>query len=377
MSHSESWALRLVRAAPSPRELLQRRRYRTPVFLRLFLDHVEEVRFRDPREGLELAKVALQLARLVPEAGDEEGRREHIENLVRAHTVLAGAYRVTGREAAAESQYELASEIARSEVLSPIAEADLNLRLATLGRRDCQTRRDGAAKALELIAAAEAAYRTVGDQRRIAEAHSVRGYILNEAKRFSEAIPCHGKALSLALSLQRAISDDPAEVAALARIVESAQTNLAYAVSESPDCGFAASALAYINAAQRELKGRRRSLTRHLLQWIEGRVYVKLRLVQRAGRRFKTARKGFIRLEVPWEIALVSLDLASLYRTGEQWELLDTLAVDTFGRFRELCGDYEAIAALSMWVDAVEARQGVSAAIGKAREKVEARRSRA
>ncbi len=376
MAHSELWARRLLRKMKSPRELLRRRRYWTPVFLRLFLDHVEEIRFRDPRAGLKLAKYAPQLALLVPEAGGAEGRREHCGDLVRSHAVLAGAYRVVGRDAAAESEYELAIKIADSGDLSPVARADLNLRRATLGRRDSLTRQQQASKALDLVDAATATYRAAKDRRRLAEAHAVRGYVLNEAEQFTAAIPYHGKALTLALSLKQTKPADPADVAALARVVKSARVNLAYAVSQAPGIGFAATALAHINAANCELRGRRDSVTRHLLQWIGGLIFLRLDRPDRAETRYSLARRGFVRLDLPWEIALVSLDLAALYRAGERWKELEDLAADTFGRFRELCADFETIGALSLWVDAVQARRGVKAAITAARETVETRMGR-
>ncbi len=387
MAQSEKWARRLLREMNSPRDLLRWRRYRTPVFLRIYLDHVEEVRFRDPRAGLKLAKFAPQLALLVPEAGGAEGRREHRENLLRAHAILAGAYRVAGQDTAAESEYDLAVRIAAAEALSPVARADLTLRLATRGRRDNRTRQEGCAEALNLVDVAEAAYHEAGDRRRLAEAHAVRGYVLNEAKRFYAAIPCHGKAPSLALELQRTRPEDPANVATLARVVEAARANLAYAVSEAPSVhavaeapgavyGFATKALDHIAAAYRELRGQRNSLTRHLLQWLEGKIYLRMRRPDRAETRLNLARRGVVRLEVPWETALVSLDLAALYCDGERWPELEALAADTFGRFCELAADFEAIGALSLWVDAVEARRGVSAAIAAARETLEARKAR-
>ncbi len=360
----------------SPRELLRRQRYWTPIFLKIYLDHVEEVRFRDPRAGLKLAKVAPQLALLVPEADGPEGRREHRENLVRAHAALASAYRVVGRDATAEAEYELAVKVAETEALSPVAKADLNLRLATRGQRDDQTRQRQCSAALDLVAAAAATYRAAGDRRRLAEAHAVRGYLLNEAKNFTAAIPCHGQTLALALSLEREKPTDPADVAALARVVEAARSNLASAVARAPGIGFAATALGHISISQRELRGRRNSLTRHLLQWTEGRVYIRLKRPNSAEKRFNVARRGFVRLEVPWELALVSLDLAALYRASERWPELEALAADTFGRFRELAADFEAIGALSLWVDAVEARRGVKAAITAARETLEARKAR-
>ncbi len=201
----------------------------------------------------------------------------------------------------------------------------------------------------------------------------MRGFVLNEAKRFAAAIPCHGEALTLALNLERTKPANPADVAALARVVEAAHTNLAHAISEAPGNGFAATAFGHINAANHALRGRRDSLTRHKLQWSEGKVYLRLERSDRSEKRFKVALRGFVRLEAPWEAALVSLDLAALYRAGERWEELEDLAADTFGRFRELCADFEAIGALSLWVDAIEARRGVKAAIAGTREVVAAR----
>ncbi len=209
------------------------------------------------------------------------------------------------------------------------------------------------------------------------EACAVRGYVLNEAKRFFTAIPWHGKALALALELQREKPADPADVAALARVVEAGQANMAWAVTHAPEIrGFAAIALDCISRAYRELRGRRNSLTRHLLQWTEGKIFVRMDRPDRAETRLNLARRGFVRLGLPWELALCSLDLAALYRAGERWAELETLAADTFGRFRELAADFEAIAALSLWVDAVEARRGVEAAITAARETLEARKGR-
>ena len=57
-------------------------------------------------------------------------------------------------------------------------------------------------------------------------------------------------------------------------------------------------------------------------------------------------------------------------------EKLEDLAADTCRRFRELEVDHEAIAALSLWLDAVRAQKGATAAIEAARQVVEARAPR-
>ncbi len=46
-------------------------------------------------------------------------------------------------------------------------------------------------------------------------------------------------------------------------------------------------------------------------------------------------------------------------------------------RFRELAADYEAIAALSLWVDAAQTRRGVAAAIEATRQVLEDRQKKA
>ncbi len=103
-------------------------------------------------------------------------------------------------------------------------------------------------------------------------------------------------------------------------------------------------------------------------------MWEKLGAHRRAEQLLEIARRGFVRLDLPYEIALVSLDRAALHGLFGEWEDLEDLAADTFARFCELAADVEAIAALSLWVEAVEARRGVRAAIDAAREVLEARR---
>ncbi len=133
--------------------------------------------------GLKLARVAPQLALLVPEAAGVPGRREHRENLVRAHAVLGSAYHVAGDVTAAELAYQKARRIADVEAVSPVVRADLDRGVATL-----RARQNRFAEALDLVASAVAAYLAASDQRRLTEAHAVRGYVLNEAKRFAAAL---------------------------------------------------------------------------------------------------------------------------------------------------------------------------------------------
>ncbi len=353
----------------NPEELLRRRRYWDLTFLRLFLEHVEGLIIRDPRAGLKFARVAPRLALLVPEGDQPNERRQHREAQVKAHAVFAAALRTIGRPDMADSEYELALKIADSAAISPSARAHLNHRLAVL--RACQKR---FVEALALVDEAVEIFRRERDSLGLAEALAKRGYVLNEAERFTEAIPHHGEALRLAGEALR-LAGRRQRPAAAVRVHRAARVNLAHALTQS-SADNASKAIDHIRAAFRELHGLRRCRERHHCQWIEGKAWLRFGFRRRAEQAFKVARRGFVRLDTPWEIALVSLDLAALYRSRSAWKSLEDLAADTFGRFRELCGDFEAIAALSLWVDATQARRGVKAAIGAARETIEARMER-
>lgn len=126
-------------------------------------------------------------------------------------------------------------------------------------------------------------------------------------------------------------------------------------------------------------------MPRHLLQWVEGLVLRRIEscgaqagysLLERAEKAFKRAREGFIQLRAPWEIALVGLDLAAHYRAAGRWEDLFAVAFDTLQRFRLLSGNTQAVAALSLCVDAARARSGAEAAITAAQKMIATRAAR-
>ncbi len=353
----------------NPEKLLERRCYRDASFLRVFLDHVDDVIYRDAKAGLKLARIGPKLAELVPAARGRREKRRHGERLVRAHATLGGAYRATARLKAAESEYALALKIADSAGISPVPRADLYRRLAVL--RAWQER---FTEALALTHEAIEIFRRRKDRQGLAAALAAHGYVLNEQGHFAEAVPFHGEALRLAGEVLRLAGRN--RTAAQQRIHQVARLNLADALSRSQSSEIAGKALEHVLEARRVLRGWRRCRARHHCQWIEGLAWLGMGLDRRAEQSFWVARRGFIRLDAPWEIALVSLDLAALYRLWGQWEELETLAKDTFRRFRELSGDFEAISALSLWLDAVRARKGATAAIKTAQRTVKARMPR-
>ena len=180
------------------------------------------------------------------------------------------------------------------------------------------------------------------------------------ACRYEEAIPCLGEALQLTNNKT-------------SRTYHAAIHNLAAAFTQTRDRDALKSALRHIRAAKRLLRSHRRSLPKHKLTWIEGKLHVRIFLDLHAERLFRRARQGFLELGAPFELALVGLDLSELLKREQRWSDLQDLAADTFGRFRLLSADTESIAALSLWMDAVRMNQLDGDVVTDVRKKLEQR----
>ncbi len=362
MSHSEERARRLLRELSDPDTVLSRARPSAdPVFFRFFMPWLDERIYRDPQAALKWAKIAPDLALLVPEDDGPEGRREHRGRLVKAWAILGSAYRAAGQPREAEEPYSQALKLISSESVSPLIRADIGRRLSYL--RACQGRHD---EALKLARQAVDSLRQDLDKgRALARALIAKGYALTEYRRFDEALVCFGDALMAAGKPDKRSPDD-------LRLHSSICHNLALAISLAhPSKQLVA--LSYIRKARELVKGGRRFVPRYRLLWVEGLVWARLGYHARAETAFKIAREGFDALKMPFEIALVSLDLGAIYAEHSEWDKLIPLAEETFKRFRVLAADTEAIAALSLWADAVKARKLTDEVTTRARQKIEAR----
>ncbi len=154
-----------------------------------------------------------------------------------------------------------------------------------------------------------------------------------------------------------------------------AVSNLANALRSSGSATSCWLALEYVGGAKK-LSPRPCAPLYHL-EWIEGLIWAKLLslgvrtgycLTEEAENALRRAFSGFVTLRLPWEIALVGLDLTQLYRDLERWPAVLEIAIETRSRFQSLDGDGRAAAALGRIVVAAQARQGVVAAIRDTRE---------
>ncbi len=362
MAHTQKHARRLLTELephlPGGAErVLDSRRYWDPGFFDLFLEHAEELIFREPQAGLEVARVAARLVHTLPEGRTPKGRREHRARIVRAYAVEGSAYRVVWRPGNAEQRFREAAWFCRGTGVPRAARAELCWRLAEL-RADQKQYDD----ALRLTADSVKLYRAVGDLQGVGVALAIRGLVYALDRRFAEAVSTLSEVLGTYTLPPRA--------------EYSATHNLGCALSEAdnPDL---AMAVTHLHRA-RQLLGPRRSVQKSRLYWIEGMIYLRRgsAFMERGELRLCKALTGFLKFQVPYEIALVSLDISALLRFQKRWAELEELSADTFRRFQELREDAEALAALKLWLDAVRSRSLSEELISEVKTALEVRMRR-
>ncbi len=362
MAHTEKHARRLLSELephlPGEAErVLESRSYWDPGFYDLFLEYTEELIFRDPQAGLEVARNAVRLAHTLAEGDTPESRKAHQTRLVRAFGVLGSAYRAAGHPNTAEEQFRAALRLCRNSGFPASVQADLYWRLAVL--RAYQKRFD---EALKLAADSLKLFRAEGDHCGEGIALTTSGTILAIARRFSQAVSTLSETLGTYKLPPRA--------------EYSATQNLGGALSQAdnPDLD---TALNHLHRAKQML-GPRRSVQKSKLHWIEGMIFLRRgsAFIERGEQRLRKALMGFLKFQVPYEIALVSLDLSTLLRFQKRWFELEELAADTYLRFQELREDAEALAALGLWHDAVQSRSLSEELISEVKATLEARMRR-
>ncbi len=360
MAHTAKHAARLISelepCLPDGAErLLERPSYWDPGVFERFVERCESAIFHDPPFGLKLAVVAPRYARAIPAEDSATGRRETWGRLVRAYALLGSANRALGRFARAEIAYQQALRICRKRSVPAAAKADLYLKLA--GLRACQRRFD---EALQLVSDALEEYRTTGDSPGQALTLAVRGAIYVMARRLPEAVEL--------------LSEILGKYKLAPRVEYSVIGNLANAVAETDDPRNLKTAQAHLYRAQ-QLSGPRRTVKKAKLYWIEAKILMR-HDPRRGESLWLKSLDTFKRFQAAYEIALVGLDIAALYRFQNRWPELEELASDVYEQFRKLRDDTESLAALKLWLDAVEARTLTEELLADVKAQIEARMPR-
>lgn len=362
MAHTLKHARRLLSELephlPSGAErVLESRSYWDPGFFDLFLEYTEELIFREPQAGLEVAQVALRLVHTLPDGPTPKSRRVHQTRMVRAYAVTGSASRVTRCLDSAEELFRKAAGFCRGAGAPRIAQAELCWRRAEL-RAD--QKRYG--EALKLTRDSSRLYRAEGHLQGLGIALAIRGMVYALNRRFAEAVSTLSKALGTYKLPPRA--------------EYSATHNLGCALAEAdnPDLAMAER---HLHRA-RQMLGPRRSVQKSRLYWIEGMIFLRRgsAFIERGEQRLLRALTGFLKFQVPYEIALVSLDLSTLLRFQKRWPELEELAAATYRGFRKLREDSQALAALKLWLDASRSRSLSEELIFEVKTTLEARMRR-
>lgn len=357
MPHTKKHAKRLLSELSLPEEaskVLEHPKYWDRGFLNLYLERCEDLIFHDPHQGLALARIAPDLAFLVSEGTTPDERLRHRELMVLAYAILGGAYRAIGRPAKANEPYQVALRL--GDAISPRVRVDLHQRLAIL--RTCQRRYE---EAIELTDHAVRFFRSQRMYLELSGSLAAQAFAYTQAGRFSQALLVASEALCY--------SDPKINP----RIHYSATHNFAYAAVHSTDLDTINTAHKKILEARRLIQHHRRSIPKFKLCWVEGILMQKLFLRGHAERLFKKARAGFLDLETPYDIALASLDLSGLLYLEGRWSELQEIATEAYERFMALEEDDEALAALKLWYQAVEAEALHRESLAEVRETLLAR----
>ena len=283
-----------------------------------------EAIYDDPHRSLELSRMALELGQRLDE--ERYGRAVHdlrgrllarLGNAERAVGDLAGA---EARLAAARAELELGTG-------DPIEEAELYYFLSSLRRG--QRRLD---EALRLARRSRRLFRELGDTLREGRAWGAEGIIHEVAGDLELAIECARRAIAR-IDVER----DP-------RLALAVRHNLLWNLVQTDRAEEALHELERLRPRYLEL-GDRMNLLK--LRWMEGRLASRLGQRERAEAILREACDGFTAAAIPYEAALVGLDLALLLAGARRHPEVAALAAELLGVFRSLGVPRETIAA---WV---------------------------
>ena len=329
--------------------MLRSKSYADATFLAMYFEHLDEMIYRDPGRALAWAKIAPELAQRASKGAGQTGLRIHREQLVMANAILGGAYRACGMPDEAGIPYAHALKAMKAGAVSSVVRARVERRLSFL--RCWQGRYD---EALELAEGAVAALRKIDSDDepnialRLGCALISYGYALIDGfGRHQEAIDAFGEAILLA---------GAAKSPAHQRLHTAGALNLAYVIAVSRSFEGHSRALGYLNKARTHLKGQRRNAARYRILWVEGLIWSKTGSHAKAEKLFLLALEGFTALEMPYEIALVGLDLGAVHALLGHWDELQELAAQTVRVFQLHAGSTPVYAALSQWLKAVRAQ---------------------
>jgi tetratricopeptide (TPR) repeat protein len=328
-------AAELLEHPAERRQLIVRNnpRFHTWGLFELLLEEGREQSFNDPAAGEELARLALELS---DHLDASYYGSERIEDLrARAWACVGNARRVKSDLRQAEEAFATAAAHLQLGTRDPIERAiflDLKASLLRAERR--------LAEAMRLLRQAFEIFLAAGDRHRAGRALVNMDFVHHHAGTPEEGIPLLYQALELI---------DPAQEP---RLLLCTWHNLIDDLAEAGRCMEAHGLLGRARAVYRRFPD---AWTQNRRRWVEGKIARGLGQHAQAEALLAAARDGFLAEDVPYNVALVSLDLALLYAVQQRTAELKRLAAEMLPVFTSRRIHREALAALSFWRQAVEA----------------------
>ncbi len=337
----------LLRHPVEKRPLLVRNcsRFHTWSLCEVLLRRSREQNFHDAALGESLALLATEV---LDHLDSSRYRKEYLEDLrARAWAYVANSRRVKADLRGAEGAFALAFASLRRGTQDPMDRAvllDLRASLLRAQRRFPQ--------ALRCLRRAIGIFRDLGEQHRAGRALLSMSTVHHVAGEPGRAIPLLSQALELI---------DPSREP---RLLLVAWHNLTDDLAET---GQFMEAQKLIVQARPIYQQFHQPWSRNPRKWVEGKIARGLGQQDQAVALFLAARNGFLSEGAAYDVALVSLDLASLYAEQGRMAELKRLAEEMVPIFSSRQIHREALAALAFWRQAVEAeRAGVDLVAGVA-----------
>lgn len=302
-------------------------RFDTWSFCELLLDAGFEAIYDDPHRSLDLCRMGVTLADRL--SADGYGERAVQDLRARAWGRTANALRAISDLASAEKALATSAGCLKMGSGEPLEEAEHLYFTASLRR--AQRRLD---EGLRAIHRSRRIYRLVGSthlegRSLLCEAaiHDLRGNV-------EEAVAC---------TRQARLQIEPERDR---RLALAAHHNLIWYLPAIGKADEAMHELELLRPAYFELNDRMAILR---LRWMEARLAKDLGRAEDSEKAFREAHEGFVEARIPYEAAIVALDLATLYAEQGRTHELKLLAAELTAVFRNLGVARETYAALTIF----------------------------
>jgi len=323
----------LMQVPEARRQLLvsNSQRFRNRMLCECLIEEAQDAGFNEPHRAIAIAKLATLVAdRLEVKDG---GGEEALNSLqARAWAQLGNAFRIVFDLASSEQAFSMAESLLEDGPVSLLDRARVLVLRAAL-RLD-QRRFP---EAFQLFDRGAFIYRKLGQW------HLLGRTLLHKAMVCEESNDREGEMRLLRRALD--LIDPQAEP----RVFLAARHNLIRALNDSGRSREAFALLFHTRPLYLKTSDRGTLLR---LRWLEGQVAFGLQRIEQAEAAFREVREAFLELDLGYDAALVSLDLAAVYLVQRRAADLRRITEETLAVFSAHNTHVEAMAALAVFRDA-------------------------